>query len=374
MMAQVGKPKEIQARGKNGPVKNMLKEWFPKAQSPFIISAPMLGVANGSLAAEVSKAGGIGMVPGGLDFNPGSAQLVALGAELTKAREILGLVDQPREPLPVGVGFILCHESLTQFEETALPILKEHLPRAVWLFAPPADAEDGLVRGIIAALHASGFVVIFQVGNVAAARQAALDGADVIVAQGIDAGGHQFVRGSGVVTLVPEVMSMLEDEFSDREIVLVAAGGIVDGRSVAAALALGAEAAVMGTKFIVAPEAWTPDARRKLILETKDGGVSTAKSSFYDQFQNSTVWGELYDGRAIIGDPYLDHVAGLPLEESQRRFLEARDTGDVSQLITWVGAGVGLVKDAKPAADIVNEVREEAKQRVRYLARASSDF
>jgi len=78
-----------------------------------------------------------------------------------------------------------------------------------------------------------------QVGTVGAARQAVKDGADVVVAQGVDAGGHQFASGAGVISLVPEVRTMLDTEFPDRDVALVAAGGIVDGRGVAAALTLG---------------------------------------------------------------------------------------------------------------------------------------
>lgn len=81
-------------------------------------------------------------------------------------------------------------------------------------------------------------MIFFQVGTVAAARQAVRDGADAVVCQGVDAGGHQFVGGAGVVSLVVEVGDMLEAK-GGREVVVVAAGGIVDGRGVAAALALG---------------------------------------------------------------------------------------------------------------------------------------
>ena len=229
-----------------------MNAWFPHTKNPVIISAPMLGPANGTLAAAVSRAGGLGMVPGGFDFTPGGPQLAQLAAELTTAREALGLADRPLTPLPIGVGFILFDASAAHFVETAIPLLQEHSPQAVWLFAPPppAPAQEGLTRRIIDALHESGFIVFFQVGTVAAARQAARDGADVLVAQGADAGGHQFAHGgAGVVSLVPEVVSMLEREFAGREAPLVvAAGGIVDGRGVAAALALGAEAAVMGTR------------------------------------------------------------------------------------------------------------------------------
>ncbi|KAK3381288.1 FMN-dependent 2-nitropropane dioxygenase [Podospora didyma] len=344
-------------------VASKLNGWFPNTKNPVIISAPMLGVSNGTLAANVSLAGGFGMVPGAFNLGPDSPDLATLSAELTTARRILGLADRPLTPIPVGVGFILCDSSASHFLSTVIPPLQDHSPQAVWLFAPDLDAEEGFVRGIIDALHASGFIVFFQVGSVAAARKAVQDGADVIVAQGIDAGGHQAAIGSGVVSLVPEVVSMVEDEFKDRGVVVVAAGGIVDGRGVAAVLALGAEAAVMGTRFLVAPEASTADYCRKLILETVDGGVSTAKSSFHDNLQGPGRWPAAYDGRAIVTELYRDHIAGVSLEESQARFSEAKAAGDLSRQITWAGTGIGLVKDARPAGEIVTDVREAAKKR-----------
>lgn len=222
-------------------VRPLLNALFPAASRPLIISAPMLGVSTGRLAAAVSSAGGLGFVAGGADLSPGSAQLRSLSSELATARSALGLADYPLTPAPVGVGFILCHPSASRFEEAALPLLIEHSPQAVWLFAPGPDPEGGeaLQAGIVAALKHAGFTVFVQVGTVDAARRAARDGADVIVAQGVDAGGHQYARGAGVVSLVPEVRTMLDEEFAGREIALVAAGGIVDGRGVAAALALG---------------------------------------------------------------------------------------------------------------------------------------
>lgn len=222
-------------------VRPLLSALFPAASRPLIISAPMLGVSTGRLAAAVSSAGGLGFVAGGADLTPGSAQLRSLSSELATARSALGLADYPLTPAPVGVGFILCHPSASRFEEAALPLLIEHSPQAVWLFAPGPDPEGGeaLQAGIVAALKHAGFTVFVQVGTVDAARRAARDGADVIVAQGVDAGGHQYARGAGVVSLVPEVRTMLDEEFAGREIALVAAGGIVDGRGVAAALALG---------------------------------------------------------------------------------------------------------------------------------------
>lgn len=226
----------------------LLSSWFPHTQLPLVISAPMLGVSNGLLAAAVSKAGGLGVVPGGYDFAPGSAHLASLAAELKAARASLGLADRTLTPLPLAVGFIICHPSAARFAEAALPLLQEHSPQGVWLFAPDPGAEEaaaeegssgGAQTEIVELLRRSGFTVMIQVGTVEAARRAVQDGADVVVAQGSDAGGHQFARGAGVVSLVPEVRTLLDREFPGKEVVLVAAGGIVDGRGVAAAIALG---------------------------------------------------------------------------------------------------------------------------------------
>ncbi|KAL2129500.1 hypothetical protein VTI74DRAFT_7668 [Chaetomium olivicolor] len=380
--------------------RNNLHTWFPHAHHPIIISAPMLGTSNGTLAAEVSKAGGIGIVPGGFNFAPSSPHLPALARKLAAARAVLGLPPLPSSPsssssssnptpLPVGVGFILCHASFaSHFLATALPLLLLHRPRAVWLFAPRPEElleeEDNgsAVRRVVAVLRSEGFVVLMQVGSVAGARRAVEDGVQVVVVQGVDAGGHQFsapcsssssgdggaaAGGAGVVSLVPEVRDMVEREFAGREVVVVAAGGIVDGRGVAAALALGAEAVVMGTRFIAAEEAWTPDWRKKLILEATDGGPATVKTPVLDDIQGTAIWPSIYDGRALRGKSWQDHAAGMPLEENIRLFKEADKAGDVSRKITWVGTGVGLVREVRRAGDIVREAREDAIRRIKRL-------
>lgn len=114
------------------------------------------------------------------------------------------------------------------------------MPQAVWLFAPDPSATPRAHPDIIAACHDHGFKVFVQVGTVAAAREAVRDGADVIVAQGGDAGGHQFAATASIISLVPEIRLMLQEkEFVGREIALVAAGGIACEGAVVAAVALG---------------------------------------------------------------------------------------------------------------------------------------
>ncbi|KAM7221314.1 Nitronate monooxygenase [Rhypophila decipiens] len=356
---------------KDTEIRRKLNAWFPNTLNPVIFSAPMAGYSNGLLAAEVSKAGGFGTIQAGYNFTPTSPSLSNLTKELVSARQALDLSEYPLTPLPIGVGFVICHASFfSSFEKGILPVLQEHSPQAIWLFgADPQFIADGSVRGVIERMHDSGFMVMYQVGTVASARQAVTDGADIIVAQGVDAGGHQFAAGAGVVSLVPEVVDMLEREFPARkeEVVVVAAGGISDGRGVAGALALGAEAAVMGTRFLVAKEASTPEFRRKLLLETSDGGASTVKTTFHDDIQGTTNWPKLYDGRAIRGSSYEDHAKGLPLEENVKLFNEAKEAGDNSRVVMWSGTGVGLLRKEQPAGEIVREAREVAKQRILFL-------
>jgi len=165
--------------------------------------------------------------------------VVALEAELILARKLLGMTSEPGKQMPVGVGFITCHETVAHFSETVLPLLEEHKPAAVWLFAPDPASRVRAHPDIIRRLHESGIKAIVQVGSVAAAREAIQDGSDIIVAQGTDAGGHQFALGAGLMTLVPEIRAMMQAEFPARQVGLVAAGGIMNGGGVVAALALG---------------------------------------------------------------------------------------------------------------------------------------
>lgn len=178
-----------------------------------------------------------------MDITPGSSELEGLHQKLEQAKQLLGPASTgPNGVLPIGIGYVTCHSSIGHFSATALPIIKQHRPAAVWLFGP--DEGPKTHKDIISDLKTlqPQPVVFIQVGNVAAARKAVEDGADVVVCQGIDAGGHQFQQGTGVVTLVLEVRRMLERDFASKSVSVVAAGGIADGKGVAAMMALGESA------------------------------------------------------------------------------------------------------------------------------------
>ncbi|KAK7756249.1 hypothetical protein SLS62_001843 [Diatrype stigma] len=382
-----------------------MQRWFPGTSYPLIVSAPMAFVTNPRLATEVSKAGGLGFIQGGRDFAPGSSSLQKLNDQLRLARELLSHEGNSNSsatttPLPIGVGFVTFAPSMQHFAATVAPILRRHRPAAVWFFAPEPAAHPESLAHAIRSLRSSpttttssssssppspssssssaagekedrdhGWTpkIAVQVGSVAAAREAArLYGADIVVAQGADAGGHQFARAAGVVSLVPEIVDMLRvgeeggGEEEGREVAVWAAGGIADGRGVAAALALGAEGAVLGTRYTVATESDAPDVKRKAVLAASDGGQSTVKSQLHDHVQGNTTWPDVYDGRAIVHPSYEDALAGVPIEENERRFRAAKESGDSSRTITWSGTGVGLIKKEQPAADITRDARDGA--------------
>ncbi|KAI0468296.1 FMN-dependent 2-nitropropane dioxygenase [Xylaria cf. heliscus] len=357
-----------------------MQRWFPGTAHPLIVSAPMAFISNPKLASEVSRADGLGFIQGGRTFKPNSPSVRELDEQLTLAKSLL-LQGKGEERtafdgghLPIGVGFVLFSDcAATHFGETTAPILAHHRPAAVWLFAPDPDKPDTLRRVVEALRKSSADVpnwnprVIVQVGTVAAARQAAELGADVIVAQGIDAGGHQFVKAAGIVSLVPEVKDMVRDEFPDREIAVWAAGGIADGRGVAAALGLGAEAAVMGTRYVVAPESDAQDYKREALLSASDGATNTVKSYVHDHVQGNWTWPSLYDARALVHPSYTDDLAGMTIKENEARYKTAKERGDFSMMVTWSGSGVGLIRNAAPAAEITKKVREEATKVIRGL-------
>ena len=207
---------------------------------------------------------------------------------------------------------------------------------------------------------------------------------DVLVVQGADAGGHGLERGAGVVSLVPEVDDKVrgvcrasvpsslgttkgdgkekEDDRPEMP-VLVAAGGIADARGAAAALALGAGGVVMGTRFLATHEAEISKGYRKEVVRAEDGGQSTVRTKVYDQVRGTDGWPERYNGRGVVNRSYVDAVAGMDAEENKKLYTEEIEKGDEGwgadgRMTTYAGSAVGLVREVKPAGEVVREVRE----------------
>ena len=208
-------------------------------------------------------------------------------------------------------------------------------------------------------IHEAGVPLIAQAQTLDHARRALDAGADILVAQGGEAGGH----GMGVrstFTLVPEVVDMVAER--SPETLVLAAGGVADGRGLAAALALGADGVLVGTRFWAAPEALvSPRAHQRAI---QAGGDDTFRTQVYDAVRQLD-WPVEYDERAL-GNSFLDIWHGneaqlsASLPEAIETFEKAVAAEDFDAAAILVGEAVGLIHDVRPAADIVRDIAAEA--------------
>jgi nitronate monooxygenase len=316
-------------------------------------------IALSKLACEVSNAGGLGFIGAGSDAS-------TLEHELQQSKQLLK-VESTDGVLPVGVGFLLwAGDKLLQ---DALPILERHKPAAVWLFADEHPDQLATWTKECRRVTSNKTKIWIQVGTVADALQAVKScRPDVLVVQGSDAGGHGLEKCAGLISLLPEVDDAVSSYCRENNIptpTLIAAGGIMDGRGVAASIALGASGVVMGTRYLACPESNMAKGYQDAILQASDGGVNTARGKLYDSLRGTTDWPARYGGRSVLNESWHDAAKGMSFEENKKLHDEAIKKGDEgwgenTRLTTYAGTGVGLVKDVKPAADVTREVREHA--------------
>jgi nitronate monooxygenase len=153
---------------------------------------------------------------------------------------------------------------------------------------------------------------------------------------------------------------------------IIAAGGIMDGRGITAALALGAEGVCMGTRFLAAHETVISRGYRDEVLRATDGGQTTVRSSVYDKLRGTTEWPTEYGGRGVINQSYHDAIGGVGWERNTELYQEAVKMGDEGwgvqgRMTTYAGTGVGLVRKEQGAVQIVEEVRMESVNVLRRL-------
>jgi len=313
-------------------------------------------IALSKLACEVSNAGGLGFIGAGSDVS-------TLESELEKSKASLA-VESSNGTLSVGVGFLLwAGDKLLQ---EALPLIERFKPAAAWLFAPDHQAQ--LARWTIETRRVSPATKVWiQVGTVADATSCVQTcHPDVLVVQGTDAGGHGLENCAGLLTLLPEVDDAISALPSDTpRPTLIAAGGIIDGRALAATLALGAQGAVLGTRYLACPEANIAKGYRDAVLSASDGGINTARGKLYDTLRGTTDWPAHYGGRSVLNASWHDAAQGMSVGENKRLYDDALKMGDEgwgekARLTTYAGTGVGLVKKVQPAAEVTREVREES--------------
>ncbi len=297
-----------------------------------IVSAPMAMAAGGRLAAAVSGAGGLGFIGGGYcDADWIDAQFSEAGNGT------------------VGCGFITW--ALAEREAEAPGVFDAVLARKpAAVFLSFGDLSPFAERAQAAAVP-----VFAQVQTVQGARDAAQAGADVIVAQGSEAGGHGASRGT--FSLVPEVV----DAVGERALVL-AAGGIADGRGLAAALMLGADGVLVGTRFWASDEALVAPGFHRAAVEAD--GDRTLRSSLPD-IARGLKWPEPYTIRTLR-NAWTDHWQGVPggpaSAQAQAGYSKAVADGNAAAAPGIAGEAVGLIHEVRPAGEIVARMVAEAQE------------
>lgn len=295
-----------------------------------VVLAPMDETANGQLAAAVSRAGGLGLIGGGYaDPDWLTAQLEAVG----DAR--------------VGVGFITF---ALDGRPEALRVALEARPVVVQLsFGDPRPHAE--------AVKAAGALLMCGVQTPDEVTRAVEAGADVLVAQGRDAGGHGR-PDLGTMALIPSVV----DEAAP--IPVVAAGGIADGRGLAAALMLGAAGVTMGTRFLASTAATSNPAEAAGLLAAR--AVDTVRTDAFDVVRGP-AWPDGHDGR-VVASSFTEEWARHrdQVRSGERYRASAPHDYDVRPL--WAGEGVGLIDSIETPEAIIESMMTEALGRLRGAA------
>ena len=306
-----------------------------------ILQAAIGGISCPELAAAVSNAGGLGAIAMTGWGRSGTEERIARTKKLTNHGFVANLL-------------------LSYDIEEELEAILASAPKVVSLFwGDVAPYEERI--------HQAGSLLMVTVGSVEEAREAADKGADIIVAQGWEAGGH--VRGTtATMPLIPQVVDAVDP------VPVVAAGGISDGRGLAAALCLGAQAAWVGTRFLAAREADAHSDYRNRVFDASasetfystlfDGGWPDAPARV---IRNDTVDAWEAAGRPEIGsrpgetDVIATSGDGGEIKRYAAYAMRSDMQGDIEAAPLWAGQGVGLVTREQTAAEIIAEMMAEAE-------------
>ena len=294
------------------------------------------GMASGTnpeLVVAVSNAGGLGAM-GCAGRSP--EQIASLASTIRA-----GVADKP-----FGLNLLL----FLAREESVQAVLDAR-PAVVATAWPEANFD---LRGLFVRAHQVGARVTHMVSTVHEAVRAAEAGADIIVAQGTEGGGHVGVMGTMV--LVPQVVRAV------APVPVLAAGGIADGAGLAAALVLGAEGVLLGTRFLATPEAPLPESFKQAICASD--GHDTLLTELPDVIAGN-VWPGAY--ARTLRTPFIQQWLGREGEVRQRRrelqgsTVRARETGDVNNGVLLIGQDAGLIGSVEPAGELVGRIVREAE-------------
>ncbi len=298
-----------------------------------IIEAPL--AADPRLPAAVSNAGGLGTL--GLSWADDAGDVV---------RETAALTDRP-----FAANFVLTSDQHRRVDQA----LSAGLRAVSFIWGDPADYVDSV--------HDAGGLVMHTVGSAEEARRAVGIGADIIIAQGWEAGGHVW-GGVATLPLVPAVVDAV------APVPVIAAGGIGDARGVAAVLALGAQAALLGTRFLLADEMPIHDEYRRRLIAANEADAEWYPNLYevgwpdspHRAIHNSTA--EMWEqagrpapgSRPREGEVIAHFVSGEPILRYSPAPPMVGTTGEIEALSLWAGQSVALARQRQPAAEIVAEL------------------
>ncbi|MBV9171618.1 MAG: nitronate monooxygenase [Chloroflexi bacterium] len=309
-----------------------------------IQQAAMGGIATPELAAAVSEAGGLGML--------GTSRNGITPESLSQ------LIDdtQARTSVPFGVNFIASPAQLDVLDLTCIDIAARRARVVEFFFGEPS-------RDLVGRVHAGGALVAWQVGSCPEAVVAQAAGCDLIVVQGVEAGG--FIRG------VVGLHALLNEVLSEVDVPVLAAGGIGTGRAMAAALVAGADGVRVGTRFAASEESGAhPQYVQALIGARPEDTVlaevfvSTLLSGRHRVLRSSLEAAQAFDGDIVGQIGSLDGTR-VPVPRLRGLAVDRSATGTIEAMSLFAGESVGAVRDVQFARDIVRELAADAERLLR---------
>jgi nitronate monooxygenase len=303
-----------------------------------IVSAPMAGSAYAELVAAVSAAGGFGLI--------GASHAAFRPDRPTWLRHQIRQV-RTQTDTPFGVGLALC---FPQFDELLAVALDEGVAGVAISFG---DVVPHVER-----VKAAGAVLLSQVQTVAEAKRLADAGVDILIAQGVEGGGH--IGEISTFTLLPAVLDAVD-------VPVMAAGGIADGRGLAAVLLMGGDGALMGTRFVASPESASGQWHKDAIVAA--GADDTVRTLSYDLARN-VPFPDGIAGR-VVRNRFTEQWHGRDEEIIARReelgaeFAAAVSSGTADWSAAWAGSASGLIHSIEPAGHLVRQITADAESIMR---------
>ncbi|KAK9866153.1 hypothetical protein WJX84_010031 [Apatococcus fuscideae] len=320
----------------------------------------MAGVAGSELAAAVARAGGLGFL------GSGTMSAEKIQSEYRAAVEAAG---SHKSNGVIGIG--LLNFCITDEMMAATVACKPH---SVWLAV-------GDFKPFIKPLRQAGIKVMCQVTTMQQITDVVAEGADAIVVQGNESGGHGASPAS-TLSFVPEAVDHVQQlckSLNRPGVPVIAAGGISDARQVAACFVLGASGVALGTRLVATTESLYKDSKKQHIVQTGSQASerpTTLRTTLYDELNEDVRWPSGVTARAIRND-FTDQWDGqTPLQSElldRAKERVKRDAADLTVTSTWAGSSVGLIRSVEPAQSLITHLVKDAAAILKASGQALED-